>query len=42
MFVYNQNPEMRKPPYSVKQTGSPVPTVPELYKDNPDACLLFS
>ena len=29
MFVYNQT---WKPPYSVMRTGSPVPTVPELYK----------
>ena len=29
MFVYNQ---MWNPPYSVMRTGSPVPTVPELYK----------
>ena len=26
--------EMRKPPYSVKQTGSPILIVPELYKIN--------
>ena len=27
-----KTPEMQKPPYSVEQTVSPVPTVPELYK----------
>ena len=27
-----KTPEMRKPPYSIKQTGSPGSTVPELYK----------
>ena len=27
-----KTPEMWKPLYSVKWTGSPVPTVPELYK----------
>jgi len=27
----HKTPEMQKPLYSIKQAGSPVPTVPELY-----------
>ena len=32
MFVYNQTAKLQNPPYSIKWTGSPVATVPELCK----------